>query len=49
MLKSKKAPLKTDTRLYKQIRNVLVLIWLTLVAYIVYTEWYNLPLSVLGV
>ena len=38
MLLSKKPPQKADTRLYKQIRNVLILIWATMVGYIVYVE-----------
>ena len=52
MLRSKIKPKKDINALYKltrHVRGLLVVIWLTLVAYIVYTEWYNVPLSVLGV
>jgi len=43
---------KEISHLYKatnHVRGMLIIIWLTLVAYIAYTEWHNIPTSILGV
>jgi len=52
MLKSKSSPKKDMGHLYKatnHVRGMLIVIWLTQIAYIVYTEWHNIPTSILGV